>query len=165
MKALVWFLLALVVVIVAGVAYLSMNKPGEQAAETSAVPIVGMSGDEEGVPAVDRDETGIYSFVLSEQNESGQNGNVVFSEIDGKLSVLVQVGGSSDAAQPAHIHKGSCPTPGAVAYPLTNVEDGISETTLSTTIAALKSQMPLAVNVHKSASESTVYVACGDVKL
>ncbi|MBI2442384.1 MAG: hypothetical protein HYV40_00560 [Candidatus Levybacteria bacterium] len=36
--------------------------------------------------------------------------------------------------------------------------------TLTVSLASLKGQLPLAINVHKSGSEANVYVSCGDLK-
>lgn len=105
---------------------------------------------------------------LAEQSDLGQSGVATFTEnADGKLVVtLTMSGGTFPDPQPAHIHVGSCPNPGAVKYPLTNVVDGMSETILDTTWEALEeSGEKLAVNVHKSAAESKVYTACGDLPL
>ena len=65
--------------------------------------------------------------------------------------------------QPAHIHEGTCddlnPEP---AFPLQDVVDGRSETDLDITLDDL-ALSTYAVNVHKSAAESDLYVACGDI--
>lgn len=104
---------------------------------------------------------------LSAQNDSGQSGLVTFTHNeDGKLVVSIQ---ATDVdykdPQPAHIHLGSCPNPGAVKYPLTSVVGGLSETVLDTTWEELTStQEKMAVNIHKSAAESKVYTACGDLQ-
>jgi Ni,Fe-hydrogenase III small subunit len=104
--------------------------------------------------------------VLGEQNESGQVGTATLTEEDGRVTVSINVtGGDEEVPQPAHIHMGTCPNPGEVIYPLSNVVDGDSETTLEVTMEDLKSKMPLAINVHKSARESGVYVACGNLSL
>ena len=76
---------------------------------------------------------------------------------------LALTGAATSTPQPAHIHIGSCPTPGAVKYPLINVVNGMSDTLLDVSLAQLKSELPLAVNVHKSAAEASVYVACGNI--
>ena len=70
----------------------------------------------------------------------------------------------SDNPQPAHIHRGSCenldPQP---AYPLETWSDGKSTTEVNVAIEDLVGQ-GFAINVHKSADEAQVYVACGDIE-
>ena len=105
-------------------------------------------------------------FDLLPQNNSGLSGKAMLKEENGKVRVRVQLSGpKSDVPQPAHIHGGSCPKPGAVYYPLASVEKGKSETLVDVSLAKLKSELPLAVNLHKSAAESGIYVSCGDLKL
>lgn len=107
------------------------------------------------------------TVALSAQNDSGQDGTATLTEEDGKVMVEIEVESSDEGegiAQPAHIHMGACPEPGEIAYPLTNVVDGESETTLDVTLAELKEQLPLAINVHKSAAEISVYTSCGDLE-
>jgi hypothetical protein len=104
---------------------------------------------------------------LSEQNDLGQSGTAVLTETkEGKLNVKLSMsGGKFTLPQPAHIHVGSCPNPGAVKYPLNNVVNGMSETVLDVKLDdVMKSADKLAINVHKSAAESKVYTACGDIK-
>lgn len=95
-----------------------------------------------------------------------QSGKATLTETNGKVKVLLELNTVDmlKDPQPAHIHKGACPKPGDVVYPLTNVINGKSETIIDTTMDNLKKQFPLAINVHKSASESSVYTACGDLK-
>lgn len=103
---------------------------------------------------------------LGEQNESGESGMATLTEVDGQLQVVLSMTGfPEDTPQPAHIHEGSCPDVGPVTYPLTNVLNGDSETMLEVTLAQLASEMPLAINVHKSGPEASVYVSCGDLPL
>lgn len=103
---------------------------------------------------------------LDEQNQSGQTGTAVISEgPEGNAVVtLTMTGGSFVEPEPAHVHLGSCPTPGAVKYPLNNVVAGSSVTTLDASYEDLtQATEKLAVNVHKSAKESNVYTACGNI--
>lgn len=103
---------------------------------------------------------------LSEQNSSGQGGQAVIVQVGtSTLRVIVNLVGKPPVeSQPAHIHLGSCPNPGAVKYPLTTVENGASLTDIpNLTIAQLLSGLPLAINVHKSATDLKTYVACGDI--
>ena len=65
------------------------------------------------------------------ENNSGETGGAVLTEVNGKTTVLITiVGEPTGASQPAHIHDGGCgPTLGKVVYPLTNVVNGVSTTT------------------------------------
>ena len=101
---------------------------------------------------------------LKEQNESSESGTASLVEKDGKVMVTLNLTGAAEGVvQPAHIHMGSCPNVGEVKYPLTSPVDGKSETTLEVSLDQLKGDTPLAINVHKSASEAKIYVACGDL--
>lgn len=108
--------------------------------------------------------TAQWRAVLGEQNNSGELGVVTIDDADGGAKVIVTLSGAPVTAQPAHIHAGACPTPGAVKYPLADVVNGKSETIIPVKVADLKGMLPLAVNVHKSAAEIDSYVACGDLK-
>lgn len=104
-------------------------------------------------------------FSLSEQNNSGESGTATItpvSDTQSKVSVTLS-GASAGVPQPMHIHVGSCPTPAGVKYPLTNAVNGTSETVLDVTVAALKAQAPLALNVHKSTAEVSAFVSCGNL--
>jgi plastocyanin len=104
---------------------------------------------------------------LDEQNKSGQKGEVTITQIGtSTVKVIVSITGKpSKVPQPAHIHLGACPTPGAVKYPLTNIEKGASQTELQgVTLEKLLSELPLAVNVHKSEADAKVYTSCGNIE-
>lgn len=109
--------------------------------------------------------SGAVEVRLQEQNASGEAGAVSLAEVNGKVEVTLTVTGQpAGVAQPAHIHSGSCPNPGAVVYPLTFPKDGApSVTMLDVSMSELAAQAPLAVNVHKSGPEASVYVACGNL--
>ncbi len=70
--------------------------------------------------------------------------------------------GPAAVEQPAHIHEGSCPGVGEVAFPLTNVVNGTSTTVVDASLEELQSG-DFAINIHKSGDEIGVYVACGDI--
>ena len=108
---------------------------------------------------------GALTLDLQEQNDSGITGEVEFSPTsEGEVEVEIELDGSEGGPHPAHIHPGSCadldPTP---AFPLTDVVDGRSETTVDVDISELTAQ-EYAVNVHESAENADVYVACADVR-
>ena len=102
---------------------------------------------------------------LSAQNNSGINGTATLTDLgNGQTRVVINVTGfQGGTPSPVHIHDGTCATLNpAVKYPLTNLVDGKSETTVPVALSALLAQ-PHAINAHKSAQESTVYVACGNI--
>lgn len=104
------------------------------------------------------------SVTLDAQNNSGESGTATLKEENGQTTVtLALIGFTKDVAQPAHIHVGSCPGVGAVKYPLTDVVNGQSVTTISATLSDLKQQLPLAVNVHKSKAAISTYTSCGQL--
>jgi len=108
--------------------------------------------------------TNQMKVTLSEVNKSGQSGSAVLSEANGKTTVTVTLAGfTKGVSQPAHIHVGACPGVGAIKYPLTNVVDGSSITVLNATLSDIKANLPLALNVHKSENEISVYTACGNL--
>jgi hypothetical protein len=101
------------------------------------------------------------TLYFAETNNSGQKGTAVLEETGGKVKVtLTMTGTKYTAAQPAHIHVGVCPGVGAVKWPLTSVMNGKSVTVLDVTMADLAGAGPLAINVHKSAAEASVYTSC-----
>lgn len=108
-------------------------------------------------------ESNKITVYLAGEGEAAQTGTATLVEEDGTVKVTLNIA-PTEGAQPAHIHVGSCPEPGKVLYSLTDVEDGKSETTINTTIAELDEQLPLAINVHKSAEEMSMYTSCGDLK-
>ena len=108
---------------------------------------------------------GTLDVPLVAQNDSGQDGEATLSEVDSDTTrVVLEVENPSVEPQPAHIHRGSCenldPQP---AYALENVVDGNSTTEVKVAIEDLVGR-GFAVNVHKSADEAQVYVACGDIE-
>lgn len=106
------------------------------------------------------------TILLTEQNKLGQSGQAVISEGPNGNAVvtITMTGGTFPDPQPAHIHVGSCPNPGAVKYPLTNLVGGKSVTTLDASYdEVVNPKEKMAINIHKSAAESKVYTACGNV--
>lgn len=102
------------------------------------------------------------TVTLKPVNSSNEAGTATLTEENGQVKVTIKLTGyTKDVAQPAHIHMGACPGVGTVKYPLTSITNGASVTTLSVTLDQLKKELPLAINVHKSATEISVYTACG----
>lgn len=104
------------------------------------------------------------SVQLNEQNNSGEYGNALISEENGAVRVRVSVKNAPRGiSQPAHLHIGTCIDTGEVKYPLNNVVNGLSDTTLQVSFKDLVSQGPLVLNVHKSANQINQYVSCGNL--
>ncbi len=104
------------------------------------------------------------SLRLAQLGNSGITGEVLFTPKGEQTEVsIVLTGAVQGAVYPAHIHEGVCPAPGAVKYPLTNFVDGKSVTLVNASVDQLWKSLPLAINVHKSATELKSYVACGDL--
>ncbi len=111
-------------------------------------------------------ENETLTVTLSEQNDSGQSGSATLTQDGGDVTVtLTTTGFTEGVSQPAHIHSGTCEELGSALYSLENVENGSSETVLEISLGEILANLPLAVNVHKSADESDVYTACGDMEL
>jgi hypothetical protein len=118
--------------------------------------------------------TPIAPVKLMEQNGSGQNGTATFTLVDdAHVRVTINVSNGSSTPQPAHIHPGTCanlnPKP---LIPLSNVVNGVSVTDIDVNNVKDANGNPLnmdnmtgdyAINIHKSAAEVSVYVACGDL--
>jgi len=149
-----------VIVIVAVVGYVLLSNQAKTPTPPSLTPPpTAQPTEQEAV--IGKEKT----LTLAEQNKSGQTGVATLKEADGKVLVTVTMSGTlSDVPQPAHIHVGACPGVGAVKYPLTNIKDGSSETTLDVRLDQLMSELPLALNVHKSAAQIGVYTACADLE-
>jgi predicted lipoprotein with Yx(FWY)xxD motif len=102
-------------------------------------------------------------LILGAGRDADQNGKARLVSKGDKTDVILDIKpGAAGAAQPAHIHEGTCPAPGAVKYPLTNVVDGKSTTTLDVKLADLL-KGGIAINAHLSAAEAAKYVACGNM--
>lgn len=136
----------IVLVLVGGAAYMWLNKTNIGMEQTSTPSEIVLT--------------------IAEQNESGEYGTATLTEADGKVKVTLNLSGApTGVTQPAHIHIGSCPNVGAVKYPLTSPVDGTSVTMLDVPLSQLRSELPLGLNVHKSTTQTSDYVSCGDLVL
>jgi Cu/Zn superoxide dismutase len=107
---------------------------------------------------------GSVSVSLHAQNGSNENGTATLTQHGADIVVTISATGGTVTPQPAHIHQGTCaklnPAP---KYPLSNVVNGKSTTTLkSMTLASLETG-GFAINIHKSAADLPHYVSCGDI--
>jgi plastocyanin len=100
---------------------------------------------------------------MRELNDSGISGTATLRANGDQTDVELHLDGAT-GGHPVHIHQGTCddldPNP---AYPLENVDaNGESTTTVDISLTDLLAS-PYAINVHKSADEIGIYVACGEI--
>jgi len=107
---------------------------------------------------------GAVTVPLSAQNGSGETGTVTLTQAGNTVVVVAHTVGGGSAAQPIHIHVGSCakldPVP---KYPLTTLQSGTSNTTLNNMKLSDLQNGNYAINVHKSTADIGTYVACGNI--
>lgn len=134
--------------------YLFVAKKGGYSPNMYNTPTVTETPAVTQVPAVNP-SVNTMTVDLAAENGFSEMGTATLTESNGKTKVdLLLTGYAANVSQPAHIHVGACPGVGAVKYPLANVVNGKSSTTLNVTLAQLKSELPLAVNVHESAAKN-----------
>ncbi len=105
----------------------------------------------------------VVTVTLDEQNGSGQSGTAELTAAgDAQTTVVLELSNPPDNAQPVHIHTGACADLGDVAFPLTNLEGGTSETTVDVSLTDLQGG-GYAINAHESEENIQNYVACGDI--
>jgi hypothetical protein len=158
---------SLLVATIAGTAIIALATPSyavPPAQPNGTVPSANKQSQPKG-SAAGAEGTAHLTVPLQAQNGSGETGTATLRQSGPNVVVTIALHGEDTAAQPAHIHDGTCakldPKP---AYPLTPIANGSSQTTIKgVTIAKLTSE-PYAINVHQSASQLKKYVACGDVK-
>ena len=101
---------------------------------------------------------------IKAQNGSAQTGTATLTQSGDDVVVAITMKGTGSDAEPAHIHPGTCaklnPAP---KYPLSNIVDGKSTTTVPGLKVADLQTGGFAINVHKSTSDLATYVACGDI--
>ncbi len=102
-------------------------------------------------------------ITLGPGRDADQAGAAILVAQGAKTEVDVFIKPLVGAEQPAHIHDGACPAPGAVKYPLTNIVDGKSKTVVDAPLTDLL-KGTFVINAHLSAAEVGKYIACGAIK-
>ena len=80
----------------------------------------------------------------------------------GNQTVVVIRAAATNPEMLAHIHADACPGVGAVVFPLTNPINGSSTTTIDAPLSRVLAEGK-SINLHKSPSDSGVYVGCGNL--
>jgi Cu/Zn superoxide dismutase len=99
------------------------------------------------------------------ENKSGETGTAQLMQLPNGVQVKITLADAPAAAQPAHIHEGTCqqlnPAPKVM---LTSVTGGTSTTFVKGAKLSDWTSGKYAINVHKSTSDLKTYVACGAIK-
>jgi len=107
--------------------------------------------------------TSTLTINIHEQNGSGESGTATLTQEGADVKVVIALKGAPATAQPAHIHDGTCADLKGVAYPLSNVVNGSSTTTVKGVTIDKLLGGKYAINVHESAANLGKYVACGEI--
>ena len=97
--------------------------------------------------------------------DASQTGTATLTAQGSQTQVVLNIeSGPAGVEQPVHIHSGSCPGVGAVAFPLTNVVNGTSTTVVDATLDSLRTG-GYSINVHQDGTQAGlgVYVSCGAI--
>lgn len=118
------------------------------------------------IPAAAQTGAGtVVTVTMNAQNASGEDGSATLTQMPDGVQVNITLKNGTAAAQPAHIHPGTCanlnPAP---QYMLTSVTNGASTTLVKGVTLAQLTSGSFAINVHKSTSDLGTYVSCGDIK-
>lgn len=98
-------------------------------------------------------------------NGSGENGIATLTQEASGVKVVVDLKNGTDAAQPMHIHIGTCANINkAPEYPLVSLTKGKSTSTVAGITIDQLLASHYAINVHKSTDDLGTYVSCGDIK-
>jgi Cu/Zn superoxide dismutase len=126
---------------------------------TLALAAVGMAF---GLPA--GAATSTLTIEMKALNNSGETGNAVLTQESDGVKVVVTLKNAPAAAQPTHIHIGTCgnikPAP---EYALVSLANGTSTSTVKGITIDQLLAGKYAINVHKSADDLGTYVACGEI--
>lgn len=106
------------------------------------------------------------TLAMAPQNGSNESGTATLTQTGKDVQVAIDLQNAPAAAQPAHIHPGTCakldPAP---KYPLSNVVNGKSMTTVKNVTLSDIAGGSFAINVHKSTDDLKTYVSCGDITM
>jgi hypothetical protein len=129
------------------------------AALLAAFALTGCGGGEEDAEASED----ALTLTLAEQAGSGQSGTATLAaDGDERTRVVVKLSNPPGAAQPSHVHSGTCDDIGAIVAPLESVEGGNAESVVPMSLKELR-RGDLIVHAHKSEAESKVSVACAEI--
>lgn len=106
----------------------------------------------------------VITVRLDAQSNSGQTGTAMLQPLGDKTKVVIELSNvPAGVAQPAHIHRGSCDNlDKAPKWSLKAVTNGRSVTVVPASLDTILKDRT-AINIHKSAIETQIYVSCGNI--
>ncbi len=131
---------------------------GLAAALLVAAFLVAGAGD-----SVSAKEGDTVTVTMGAGRDASQTGTATLTDQGSQTQVVLNIqSGPAGVEQPVHIHSGSCPGVGAVAFPLTNVVNGTSTTVVDATLDSLRTG-GYSINAHQDGTQAGlgVYVSCG----
>lgn len=156
----------IVIAAIGGGLYMSNSQSEKMTPATDKMAVTAENMNKEGSTSMQKEEDmdAPMMMKLASIGSTGMKGSVTLTAKGDKTEVSVKLDGDAKGeSHPAHIHVGTCPTPGGVMYPLTSIVEGKSVTLVDISIDDLWKSLPLAINVHKSAADIKTYIACGDL--
>ena len=103
-------------------------------------------------------------IAIAALNHSGEHGSASLVQTKAGVLVTVHLMGNK-AAQPTHIHAGTCGHINAAPeWPLHNTVNGVSTTLVSGVTISQMLASHYAINIHKSLMDLKDYVACGNIQ-
>ena len=146
-----------IIIVVVTLVVLNLQTKTEEPAIRQETDQISTTSNDEGAPFG-------LSVPLFPRGDSEQRGGADFFENEGKVEAVVRLENvPAGVSQPVHLHSGSCDALGKIVFPLNPVVDELSQTTLNVSGEEFQSQLPLAVNVHKSEDELGVNIACASI--
>ncbi len=115
--------------------------------------------------SVSAKEGDTVTVTMGAGRDASQTGTATLTDQGSQTQVVLNIqSGPAGVEQPVHIHSGSCPGVGAVAFPLTNVVSGTSTTVVNATLDSLRTG-GYSINVHQDGTQAGlgVYVSCGAI--
>ncbi|MDH2909969.1 MAG: hypothetical protein PXZ07_07670 [Candidatus Eremiobacteraeota bacterium] len=104
------------------------------------------------------------TVTIASLNHSGEHGSATLVQSKAGVLVTVHLIGNK-AAQPTHIHAGTCGNINAAPeWPLNSTVNGVSTTLVSGVTISQMLASHYAINIHKSLLDLKDYVACGNIK-
>jgi LPXTG-motif cell wall-anchored protein len=95
------------------------------------------------------------------RDEASAPGTATLTAQGNQTQVVLRVAGTNPEML-AHIHADVCPGVGPIVFPLTNVRNGTSTTTVDASLAEIMAQGK-SINLHRSPDQAGIYVGCGDL--